>query len=139
MPPADERPAPAANPKHRRPVAAACLAAAIALGLLSRRYPLPGFLAEYTGDALYATAVWFALAALWPAAPRGRLTVAAWSFSALVELAQLAQWPWLVELRSTRVGALVLGQGFQWADLLAYAAGVAVAWAADTALRRGRR
>src|SRR5262245_22673178 len=117
MPSADVHPASAANAPRRRSRVAACVAAAIALGLLSRRFPLPGFLAEYTGDALWTVAVWFGLAVLWPAAPGGRLTIAAWALSALVEVTQLATWPWLVELRSTRAGALVLGQGFQWNDL----------------------
>jgi hypothetical protein len=134
----DEQPTPVPDTKRRRERVAGCLVATIALGLLSRCWPLPGLLAEYTGDALYATAVFFALAALWPAASGARLAAAAWSCAALVEVSQLASWPWLVALRSTRAGALVLGQGFQWADLLAYAAGAAFAWVADAALRRCR-
>ena len=116
------------------------LAGTIALGLASRRWPLPGFLAEYTGDALYTVALFFGLLLLAPAA-RGRpVAGAAFLGSALIEFGQRLQWPWLVELRATRFGGLVLGQGFQWADLGAYAVGACLAVAVDAAMRaRARR
>ena len=47
---------PRAPRTRRRPWLLAALAAVVALGLLSRRHPLPGILAEYTGDALYTVA-----------------------------------------------------------------------------------
>lgn len=105
----------------------------IALGLLSRRVPLPGILAEYTGDALYAVAAYFATAFVFPAASRPALVCAAFGFSAAVEFSQLLSWPWLRDLRSTRFGALLLGQGFQRADLVAYAVGSVLAGLGDAA------
>ncbi len=114
------------------------LAGTIALGLLSRRFPLPGWFAEHTGDALYTVAVYLVLAVARPRTTALQLAFLAWSCSTLVEFAQLLQWPWLVSLRHTRVGALLLGQGFVWADLLAYALGAALAWAIDTVIRRPR-
>lgn len=117
---------------------AASLAAVIALGLLSRRWPLPGVLAEHTGDALYTVAVFCALAWWAPAARASRLAAAAFLVSAAVECAQLLTWSWLQELRRSTVGALLLGQGFQWADFLAYGIGAAGAWLADRAAP-GRR
>jgi hypothetical protein len=124
---------------RRRWCVAACLATTIAAGLASRAWPLPGLFAEYTGDALYAVAVFFGWAWLFPAARGTRLAAAAFLIAALVESAQSLRWPWLVELRATRLGSLVLGQGFQWADFVAYAVGAAVAFAGDITLRRGRR
>ena len=128
--------------KRPRPRSFACLAATIALGLLSRRYPLPGLLAEYTGDALYTVAVFQAAALAWPAAAAWRLAGLAAAFSTAIELSQLLSWGWLADLRATRIGALLLGQGFQWEDLLAYAVGAAAAWGIDglfRALAPGRR
>lgn len=119
---------------RRRVRVLVALAGTIALGLASRRWPLPGFLAEYTGDALYTVALFFGLLLLAPAA-RGRMVAgAAFLGSALIEFGQCLQWPWLVELRATRFGALVLGQGFQWADLGAYAVGACLAMAFDEAM-----
>lgn len=128
----------AGRPPRRRLGALAALGLAIACGLSSRRYPLPGLLAEYTGDALYTVAVFFACAIVWPARRTTALAVAAFLLSAAVECSQLLSWPWLVRLRSTGPGALVLGQGFQWADLLAYAVGAATAGAIDALLRARR-
>lgn len=124
-------------PARRRAVLAGCLAATVGLGLASRRWPLPGFLAEYTGDALYTVAAFFALLLMLPAVRTQVAALLAFVGSSLVEVAQRLDWPWLVELRGTRLGALVLGQGFQWADLLAYAVGAVLAAVGDVLLVRG--
>lgn len=108
------------------------------MGLLSRAFPLPGWFAEHTGDALYTVAVFWALACAQPAARPLALAVLAWGLSALVEVSQLLDWAWLAALRSTRVGALLLGQGFQWADLVAYALGAVLALALDRLICRPR-
>jgi hypothetical protein len=121
---------------RRRSRVAALLAATAAAGLASRRWPLPGVLAEHTGDALYTVAVYLAGCLLWPNAAAGVLAAGAFALSAAVEVGQLLSPPWLVDVRSTRVGALLLGQGFQLADLAAYAAGAAVGWGADVTFRR---
>lgn len=107
----------------------------VGLGLLSRRYPLPGILAEYTGDALYATAAFGLFALLAPVAHTLTLGLAAFAFAAAIEAAQALDWPWLQALRSHRLGALLLGQGFQLADLVAYALGAALACVADVTFR----
>ena len=39
-------------------------------------------------------------------------------------LSQLYQPPWIHRLRDTSLGALALGFGFKWTDLLCYTAGV---------------
>ena len=80
-------------------------------------------LAEYLGDALYATAALWGCALVAPRARPARLAAVAFALAALVELSQCLRYGWLTELRATRLGRLVLGQGFQWQDLVAYAAG----------------
>lgn len=119
------------EPRRLRRWVSLALALTVVLGLLSRRYPLPGILAEYTGDALYAAAAFWGFA--WLACAASAAKVAVWAFSAcvLVELSQLLSWPWLQELRATTVGGLLLGQGFKWPDLIAYAIGVSVAGTVD--------
>jgi hypothetical protein len=43
-----------------------------------------------------------------------------------VEFSQLLHWPWLMDLRATTLGHLILGTDFHWQDLLAYPAGIGV-------------
>ena len=121
---------------RRRAALAGSLAVVVALGLLSRRYPLPGVFAEYTGDALYAAAGYCAVGFSVPSCRPAPLAFVAFCLSAAVEVSQLLSFPWLRELRSTSAGALLLGQGFQWADLLAYGCGAVLAACVDRALQR---
>jgi len=65
------------------------LAATITLGLLSRRDPLPGILAEYTGDALYTVAAFVGLSLLFVSVKTRSLAVLAFAWSAAVEFAKL--------------------------------------------------
>lgn len=129
-------PPPAPRPPRRRPFVGLALAATIALGLLSRRHPLPGVLAEHAGDALWTVAAFWLGALAVPAASGGRLAAAAWLLSAAVEASQLLDWPWLRSLRGTAVGALLLGHGAKAADLVAYAVGAVLACAVDATFRR---
>lgn len=127
-------------PARRRSAVLAALFVTIALGLLSRRFPLPGLLAEHTGDALYASAAFWLFAWLRPAAGSQSLAMLAAAFAAAVEFSQLLTWPWLGALRANPFGALLLGQGFQAADLFAYAGGAVLACVADvTFLARSTR
>lgn len=128
------------TPRARsRPVLLVVLAAVVAAGLASRAPPLADVLVAQTGDGLYAAAVFVVLALLVPGATSARLAATAFLICALVEWAQRLQWPWLVELRRTRVGALLLGQGFLWADMLAYAVAAFAAGALDHVARCRRR
>lgn len=115
---------------------AALLLATIALGLASRRYAtaLPSFIAAYAGDALWAAMAFWIAALLFPRARTQTLASAALSISYAVELSQLYHAPWINKLRATRLGALALGHGFLWSDLLCYAAGVLAAVLIDVVL-----
>src|ERR1051326_7220903 len=99
----------------------------VALGLGSRRYAalLPKFLAEYSGDTLWALMVFLGVgffARRWSSL---RVAIVALLFSYAVELSQLYHAPWIDNLRRARIGGLILGYGFLWSDLLCYTAGVA--------------
>ncbi len=115
--------------RRSRVVCAALTMAIVVLGLGSRRYAsqLPAFVATYAGDTLWAAMVYFLAAMLAPGAPVRRLATMALATSVAVEVSQLAHAPWLDALRATRLGALVLGQGFLWSDLVCYAVGVCLA------------
>ena len=124
------------QPARNRVWVAVALAVTITLGLLSRRYPLPGILAEYTGDALYTCAGFAGLALLFARTRTRSLAIAAFVLSAAVEFSQLLTWQWLEDLRQTLCGRLILGSGFKWPDMVAYFLGAMAAGAVDFALLR---
>ncbi len=114
------------------------IAIAAAIGILSRKYGsfLPEFLARYTGDTMWAFALYFLLSLF--------LLKRSFSFrfwltcliSLLIELSQYYHAPWIDKLRSTLVGALILGSTFVWTDLLCYLAGAVLAVVVDYAFIR---
>lgn len=126
------------RPARRRLLLIVGMVLVVGVGLASRRYPflLPDFLSSYPGDALWALLVFLCIAFAWPRLASGRLAGAALALAFLVELAQLYQAPWINAIRATTPGHLVLGQGFDWGDLLAYSIGVAAAYLGDIVLAR---
>ncbi|MEY4387981.1 MAG: hypothetical protein RLY20_3264 [Verrucomicrobiota bacterium] len=54
------------------------------------------------------------------------MALTALTFSSAIEFSQLYHAPWQDALRANVIGHLVPGSGFNWADLLAYAVGLAV-------------
>src|SRR5262245_4741738 len=118
------------------------LLATVVLGLASRRYPsaFPVLIARYGGDALWAGMVFWIVALLRPELATVRVALAALAIAVCVEFSQLYHAPWIDALRASRLGALVLGRGFVWSDLVSYAAGVALMTAVDVWFtRRGAR
>ena len=109
------------------------LAVTVALGLASRLYRdvLPYVIAEYAGDMLWATAVFFLLRLVRPAAHGLTLAAVALAIAFTVEFSQLAHPPWLDAFRRQPGVALVLGYDFVATDLACYTVGVVLAWAID--------
>ncbi len=130
------------HPTRRAPRSRAvytrALLVTIAMGLGSRHYGvlLPRLVAAYAGDVLWATMVFWLCAIASPGAARHRLALAALAIAWAVECSQLYRAPWLDALRATTLGALALGQGFLWSDLLCYAGGVALAVVVDGLITR---
>ena len=119
--------------RHRTGWTIVLLAVTIALGLASRLYrdALPFVIAEYAGDTLWATAVFFLVRLVRPAASGLALAVVTLTIAFSVEFSQLAHPPWLDAFRQQPGVALVLGYDFVPTDLACYTAGVALAWAID--------
>ena len=97
------------------------LAGTVAMGLLSREL---SFLPLFLGDMFYAAFVLIGLRCCFPSLSLTHLTFASLLICFGVECSQLIQAPWLVELRATTSGGLILGHGFLWSDLLAYTAAI---------------
>jgi hypothetical protein len=100
----------------------------IALGLLWRSalLSLPAALSKYGGDALWSLMVFFGFGSLFPRLSTKATAALALIFSFVVETSQLYHSPWIDAIRSTRLGALVLGSVFNWPDFPAYVAGVLI-------------
>ncbi|MBL8959162.1 MAG: DUF2809 domain-containing protein [Gemmatimonadetes bacterium] len=113
----------------------------MAAGLASRRWPavLPGVVAAYAGDVLWSVMVYVLAALVWPTLPPRVIALRALAIAWTVELSQAVHLPWLDALRRHRIGALVLGQGFLWSDLLCYTGGIAVAFLLDRGWQRRAR
>jgi hypothetical protein len=94
-------------------------------GIGSRRFghSLPGFVAAYAGDTLWALAAFLGIGLLLPTVSTWRVAALAMSFSVMIEVSQLYHAPWIDSIRGTTLGGLVLGFDFVWGDLACYAVG----------------
>jgi hypothetical protein len=118
-----------APPLSRSRVLYAVLAlAVVAAGLLWRSglIPLPQWLSNNGGDALWALMVFLGFGFLMPRKTTGMIALLALAFSWGVEFSQLYHAPWIDSIRATLPGRLVLGSTFNWPDLIAYAVGIAL-------------
>jgi hypothetical protein len=104
----------------------ALIALAAGLGIGSRRFSsyLPGFVAAYAGDTLWATTAFLGVGLLLPRASTKWVAALAMSVSVAVEVSQLYHAPWIDAVRRTNLGGRALGYGFVWSDLACYAVGV---------------
>ncbi|MEZ0251097.1 MAG: DUF2809 domain-containing protein [Methylobacteriaceae bacterium] len=120
-----------------RPALLLAVAAVIAAGLAVRFVPLglPVGVVKYAGSTLWGAMVYGLLAVVRPVTPVRRLALIALAVSAAVEFFRLVHTPWLDAFRLTLAGQLLLGRVFSLWNLLAYAAGIAVAAGSDAATR----
>ena len=113
----------------------------IAVGLASRRglVQFPAVLGNYPGDALWAWVVLLCMAWVRPAITRGRLVGVSLVVAFAIEFLQLYQAPWMQALRANKLAYLVLGNGFDPLDLLAYVVGIALGATVDWGWQRWRQ
>lgn len=110
----------------------------ILLGLGSRRYAdmLPWIIAEYAGDILWALTVFLCVVFISKRLSTFKAGIIAALFSAAIELSQLYHAPWIDTIRRTTIGALILGFGFLWSDLICYIIGILIGVLLDLFLNR---
>jgi hypothetical protein len=108
----------------------------VAAGLLSRKYP--GFLfpvfGKYPGDVLWTMLVYVLWRIARPKASSRTIALLALATSYLDELSQLYQAGWIVNVRSTTLGHLILGSQFEWRDCVAYTVGAFLALIMESTL-----
>jgi hypothetical protein len=109
----------------------------IAAGLLWRSgiIPLPRWLSNSGGDALWALMILVGFGFLLPRASTLMIALLALTFAWGVEFSQLYHAPWIDAIRATIPGKLVLGNTFAWPDLVAYALGIGIGVLAEWRLR----
>lgn len=108
----------------------------VALGLGSRRSFAPTFVQLYAGDLSWGV-LFFLLGALaWPR--KSSVALGAWAIAStvLIEVSQLYQSDWAMQVRATRVGGLLLGHQFLWSDVGCVSIGGALAALIDARLQR---
>lgn len=112
-------------------------ALAMLAGLAVRRKAgqLPDFVAEHFGDALWAAMVYLGLRFILAEKRREYALFASALFCCAIEFGQLYQAEWINNVRGTTIGALVLGSGFLYVDLVRYSAGILITYALDNLIR----
>lgn len=102
------------------------VALAIILGLCSREYShmLPVYVADNAGDMLWAMMVYFGFRFLFVGKSLNVALLLSILFCFGIEFSQLYQEEWINQLRNTMIGALILGKGFLFVDLIRYTVGI---------------
>lgn len=110
----------------------------VLLGLASRKLSefLPEWLANYSGDTLWALMIFLMLGIFFSNKSTVWVGGSALALSFIIESSQLYHAPWIDGIRNTTLGALVLGFGFLWTDLVCYTIGVGIGVLIDKYLNK---
>ncbi len=93
-------------------------------------------LQDIGGSLAYQILLMFGVAFLFPRLSLMKCAVAVFAFSCAVEFLQLWQAPFILEIRATWPGRLILGNTFIWADFPPYALGCLLGGLLLRSLRR---
>lgn len=117
---------------QKRIVAFLLIILIIVAGLLSRSIqPIP----LWVGDLLYATMMYFILRFIMIRKRPSIIFIACIVVCFCIEFSQIYHSEWIDKIRVTTPGHLVLGRGFLWSDLIAYAAGSLLSLCLDNLLK----
>lgn len=110
----------------------------LAAGLGTRTWSehLPEFVSLHFGDALWAAMIYCGFRAVLVHKRVEWALLASFIFCMAIEFSQLYQADWINAVRSSRLGALVLGRGFLAVDLFRYGVGIALVYVGDKLVRR---
>ncbi|MEQ8703946.1 MAG: DUF2809 domain-containing protein [Phaeodactylibacter sp.] len=108
----------------------------IGLGLASRARFIPELIYPYLGDVFYALMIFWIIGFLFPKMSSKRVTLISILTCFLIEFSQLYHAEWMNEIRSTRLGGLILGFGFLWRDLVSYTVGGMIGYGLEYILEK---
>ena len=102
----------------------------VPVGLATRKYSyaMPILIAEYGGDILSASCIFFGLRFLFSKPALWKMALWNYLVCITIETSQLYQAPWMQKLRNTPPFGILLGYGFLWSDWVCYAIGTAIAF-----------
>lgn len=106
------------------------------LGVRSHLAHLPAWFSKPAGDLLYATAMVWLLRLLFFRRPLPLTWLAAVLVCVAIEFLKFYRAPWLLAVRGTLLGRLILGVGFHVENLACYAFGVLLAAGLEILLRK---
>lgn len=114
--------------KYQRSLYFLIILIAGAAGILSRVFAasLPAFMGAYTGDTMWALALFFFIRILFPQINLFWVAFSAMLFSFFIEVSQLSDAPMLESIRDFHVGGLIIGYGFVWSDFICYLTGIII-------------
>lgn len=124
--------------KRNRLLYVVMIISVIILGLFTRKInsEMPYFFKTYFGDALWALMIFLAFGFIFSEMKTWKVALTGIIFCYLIELSQLYHAHWIDNMRNTTLGGVVLGYGFSWTDLLAYAIGIGACAIIDILLRK---
>lgn len=116
----------------------ALLGLTVGLGLLTRSsiFSEESLVHQYAGDILWALALFWTLSILRPQASATHIALGALIIAFTIEISQLYHAGWIDQLRSYRLGGLLLGFEFRWSDLACYTVGVWIGATIDYSILR---
>lgn len=88
------------------------------------------------GSLAYQILLMFGAAFLFPRLSLMKCAIGVFAFSCAVEFLQLWQAPFILEIRATWPGRVILGSTFVWADFPPYALGCMLGWMVIRQLRQ---
>ena len=114
------------RPRRNPIVSAGLIAIAAWLGVHARWYgeAVPGVIADYAPEVLWAMAVFATIGMIFPSAASWQVASVAYVLTTLFEYSQLYHEPWIDAIRGTPLGVFALGSEFLIPDLTCYAVGV---------------
>ncbi len=101
----------------------------IVLGLVSRSELAscwPAFAATYAGDTLWALMVFLGLGFVFPKWHIIAIASLTMTVAFGVEVSQLYSGDWIDSFRDRFIGAVTIGSGFLWSDLVCYTVGCSI-------------
>lgn len=111
----------------------------IPLGLATRHFELfPGFVKSYAGDALWALTLYLVIRIILIRTKFSIVGALSLFLAFCVEISQLLDYSWLIAVRETVLGVLVLGRDFLLSDLVCYAVGVSIGILLDVLIEKRR-
>ncbi|WP_338766904.1 DUF2809 domain-containing protein [Bernardetia sp. ABR2-2B] len=109
----------------------------ITIGLVSRTEFISSFITEHFGDYLYAILFFLIFGFIFTKVQTYRMFLLTLLFCYGIEFFQLYQPKtanWISFIRSYEVSRLILGNNFQWNDIISYTVGVMTGYISETLL-----